>query len=106
MLHDELENEAGKLVRSLISIMDSLLVFLDEHGVDPTNNRAERSLRFGVNWRKRYFGSQSDKGDRWVERILSLKETCRMKSKSSFLTLTDLVTAYFKDQEPNLAWIE
>jgi transposase len=105
MLHDDLENEAGKLARSLISVMDSLWVFLDEQGVDPTNNRAERALRFGVIWRKRCFGSQSDKGERWVERILSLKETCRLKSKSSFLALTDLVKAYFKDQKPNLAWI-
>jgi transposase len=105
MLHDDLKNEAGKLARSLISVMDSLWVFLDEQGVDPTNNRAERALRFGVIWRKRCFGSQSDKGERWVERILSLKETCRLKSKSSFLVLTDLVKAYFKDQKPNLAWI-
>ena len=105
MLHDDLENEAGKLTRSLISVMDSLWVFLDEQGVDPTNNRAERALRFGVIWRKRCFGSQSDKGDRWVERILSLKETCRLQSKSSFNVLTDLVKAYFKEQKPNLAWI-
>ena len=106
MLHDDLENEAGKLTRSLISVMDSLWVFLDEQGVDPTNNRAERALRFGVIWRKRCFGSQSEKGERWVERILSLKETCRLKSKSSFDILTDLVKAYFKEQRPNLAWIE
>ena len=50
MLHDDLDNEAGKLARSLASVMDSLWVFLDEQGVDPTNNRAERALRFGVIW--------------------------------------------------------
>lgn len=105
MLHDDSKNEAGKLTRSLISVMDSLWVFLDEQGVEPTNNRAERALRFGVIWRKRCFGSQSDKGKRWVERILSIKETCRLKSKSSFVVLVDLVQAYFKDQKPNLAWI-
>jgi len=38
---------------------------------------------------------------RWVERILSLKETCRLKSKLSFQTLVDLVNAYFKEQEPD-----
>lgn len=105
MLHDDLKNEAGKLTRSLISVMDSLWVFLDEQGVEPTNNRAERALRFGVIWRKRCFGSQSDKGDRWVERILSIRETCRLKSMASFVVLTDLVQAHFKDQKPNLAWI-
>jgi transposase len=83
MLHEGAENPAGHLARSLASEMDSLWVFLEEHGVDPPNNRAERALRFGVIWRKRCFGCQSDKGARWVERILSLKETCRLKSKPS-----------------------
>ena len=106
MLHDELKNEAGTLARSLISVMESLWVFLDEQGVEPTNNRAERALRFGVIWRKRCFGSQSEKGDRWVERILSIRETCRLKSKSSFAVLTDLVRAFFKEQQPDLAWVE
>lgn len=105
MAHDEEQNEAGKLARSLAAEMDSLWVFLDEHGVDPTNNRAERALRFGVIWRKRCFGSQSDKGARWVERILSTKETCRLKNKASFPVLVDLVQAYFKEQQPDLSWI-
>jgi len=106
MLYEGADNEAGQLARSLAAEMDSLWVFLDEQGVEPTNNRAERALRFGVIWRKRCFGSQSDKGERWVERILSLKETCRLKSKASFPVLVELVQAYFKEQKPNLAWIE
>jgi transposase len=74
-------------------------------GVEPTNNRAECALRFGVLWRKRSLGSQSDKGLRWVERILSLKETCRLKEKPSFSVMVDMVSAYFKEQKPKLAWI-
>ena len=50
-------------------------------------------------WRKRCFGSQSDKGQRCVERILSIKETCRIKSKPSFPVLVDLAKAHFKDVE-------
>jgi transposase len=49
----ERPDEAGKLVRRLQREMASLWVFLCEHGVEATNNRAERSLRFGVLWRKR-----------------------------------------------------
>jgi len=105
MLHETADNDAGKLARSLAAEMDSLWVFLDENGVDPTNNRAERALRFGVLWRKRSLGSQSDKGLRWVERILSLKETCRIKCKAPFPVLVDMVSAYFKEQMPDLAWI-
>lgn len=105
ILYSDADNEAGKLARSIGSVMDTLWTFLREHGVEPTNNRAERALRFGVIWRKRCFGSQSDKGQRWVERILSLKETCRIKNKPPFPVLVDLAKAHFKDQQPDLAWI-
>ena len=85
--------------------MDSLWTFLEHEGVEPTNNRAERALRSGVLWRKRSYGTQSDKGNRWVERILSLKETCRIRSQPSFPILIDLIKCYFKEQKPDLAWI-
>lgn len=105
ILYSGADNEAGKLAKSIGAVMDTLWTFLEEHGVEPTNNRAERALRFGVIWRKRCFGSQSDKGQRWVERILSLKETCRIKNKPSFPVLVDLANAYFKDQHSDLSWI-
>src|SRR5262245_17998621 len=76
--HDR-QDEAGRFARRLLREMDSLWVFLAYHGVEPTNNRAERALRFGVLWRKRSLGTASDKGNRWVERILSLRETCRLQ---------------------------
>ncbi len=71
-LFEHANSDAGKLARLLLREMDSLWVFLEEEGVEPTNNRAERALRFGVLWRKRSNDTQSDKGNRWVERILSL----------------------------------
>jgi transposase len=40
-----------------------------------------------------------------VERILSLKETCRFKAKAPFSVLVEMVNAYFKQQQPDLAWI-
>ena len=66
------------------------------HGVEPTNNRAERALRFGVQWRKRSLGTASDKGNRWVERILSLKETCRLRSVATYHVLVDAVASFFR----------
>jgi len=44
--------------------MNSLWVFLAQHGVDPTNNRAKQAWRFGVLWRKRSQGTESAKGNR------------------------------------------
>jgi len=47
----------------------------------------------------------SEKGCRWVERIVSLRQTCRLQGKSTYATLTEAFTCYFKGQEPDLAWI-
>ena len=98
--------DAGRLVRRLLREMDSLWVFLAHHGVEPTNNRAERALRFGVQWRKRSLGTASAKGNRWVERILSLKETCRLHAVSTYHVLVEAVARFFTGQPPQLAWLQ
>jgi transposase len=85
--------------------MDALWVLLLAHGVATTNNRAERALRFAVMWRKRSQGTNSDKGSRWVERILSLKETCRLKARSTYTVLVDAVRCYFHGQLPDTTWL-
>ena len=103
--HDR-QDDAGRLVRRLLREMDSLWVFLAHHGVEPTNNRAERALRFGVQWRKRSLGTASAKGNRWVERILSLKETCRLHAVSTYHVLVDAVARFFTGQQPHLAWLQ
>jgi transposase len=103
--HDRMD-DAGRFARRLLREMDSLWVFLVQHGVEPTNNRAERALRFGVQWRKRSLGTASDKGNRWVERILSLKETCRLRAVSTYQVLVDAMTSLCTGQQPHLAWLQ
>jgi transposase len=102
--HDRTD-EAGRFARRLLREMDSLWVFLAQHGVEPTNNRAERALRFGVLWRKRSLGTASTEGNRWVERILSLKETCRLHARATYAVLVDAVSSFFSGQQPDLSWI-
>ena len=99
------QDDAGRLARRLLREMDSLWVFLAQHGVEPTNNRAERALRCGVLWRKRSLGTASTKGNRWVERILSLKETCRLQARSTYSVLVDAVASFFQGHQPDLSWI-
>ena len=103
--HINRKDAAGKLAGSLFRQVKSLWTFLDEFGMEPTNNRAERALRFAVLYRKRSKGAQSDKGCRWVERILSIKETCRIRAVSTFSVLVDAVDSFFKEQKPSLAWL-
>jgi len=102
--HDR-RDDAGRLVRRLLREIDSLWVFLAHYGVELTNNRAERALRFGVLWRKRSLGTASEKGNRWVERILSLKETCRLQARATYAVLVDAVTGFCHGHQPHLSWI-
>jgi transposase len=102
--HDQ-QNDAGRFARRVLREMDSLWVFLRQQGVEPTNNRAERALRFGVLWRKRSLGTASAKGNRWVERILSLRETCRLRAQSTYTVLVDAVTSFFRGHPPDLSWL-
>jgi transposase len=104
--YHERSDEAGRFARRLLREMNSLWVFLCHHGVEPTNNRSEGALRFGVQWRKRSLGTASDKGNRWVERILSLKETCRLRAVSTYHVLVEAVSSFFCGQQPDLAWLQ
>ena len=99
------KDEAGIFAARLLREINSLWVFLEKEGVAPTNNHAERMLRFAVCWRKRSFGTESEKGNRWVERILSLRQTCRLHSKRTFPVLVEAVDCLFKGNKPDLAWI-
>jgi len=102
--HDR-QSDAGRCARRLRRERDSLWVFVIQCGVEPTNHRAERALRFGGLWRKRSHGTASPKGNRWVERILSRKETCRRQARSPYTVLVDAVTSLFHGQQPALSWL-
>ena len=64
-----------------------------------------RALRFAVMWRKGSSGTQSDKGNCWVERTLSLRQTCRQLGQATFGVLIDAVTSAFEGRQPDLAWL-
>lgn len=68
----------------------ALFTFVDEDGVEPTNNEAEREIRAFVLWRKKSFGAQSERGHLFAERIMTVAHTSRKQNRSvlSFLTET------------------
>ena len=73
-------------------------------GVEPTNNHAERGLRGAVIYRKLSHGSQSEQGERTIERLLSASITCRLQKRSLFVYLTDGLSANIRgDPIPALA---
>lgn len=70
-----------------------LFTFLLVEGVEPTNNIAERAFRHAVIWRRICFGSQSDYGERFVERLLSIIGTCKIQNRNPLDFLTEIMEA-------------
>lgn len=83
---------------NLLKIWPALWTFVEVEGVEPTNNRAERSLRGPVIHRKLSHGTRTDKGERFIERALSASVTCRLQGRSLFAYLVELLTARARGQ--------
>jgi len=85
--------------RRIINHREHLWTFVHDQNVDPTNNVAERIVRQGVLWRKSSFGTQSERGARYVERILTVCATCRLQGRSVIEYLRD-ACRYHLDGNP------
>lgn len=77
-----------------------LWTFLEVDRVEPTKNVSERALRPAVIWRKLSFGTQTAKGSRFMETILTVVETCHKQSRNSFHYLAEAMQAHFAGQQP------
>jgi transposase len=89
--------------RNLLKREAALWTFVWEPGVEPTNNTAERPLRRAVLWRRRSFGTQSEAGSQFVERILTAVTTLRQQRRDVVDYLTAACTAAIcKSPAPSL----
>jgi transposase len=79
--------------RELLAVEASLWTFAGVPGVEPTNNAAERAVRHAVCWRKTSHGTQSERGSRFVERILTVVATCRQQGRSVMTFLREAIQA-------------
>jgi transposase len=87
----------------LVEHKSCLWTFVDVADIEPTNNAAEQALRHAVIWRKLSFGTQSESGSRFVERLLTVMETCRRQKRDVFAWLTAAVHAHLdRQQTPSL----
>jgi transposase len=78
----------------LLAVEASLWTFARMAGVEPTNNAAEREIRHAVCWRKTSFGTDSERGSRFGERILTVIASCRRQKRNVLAFLTAAVTAH------------
>lgn len=96
LLHRGLQSPSPKVVtkcREILKLEAALFTFVRVTGVEPTNNTAERGVRPAVLWRKGSFGTDSEKGSRFVERILTVVTTLRMQKRNVLDFLTDACQA-------------
>ena len=105
-LYRETPGKAGAFARRLEREFSELVTFLVVPGVEPTNNLAERSLRHGVVRRKISIGTSSEAGRRWLERGLTLYQTCLLQKKGFFEVMREALQAHFQNLAPDLGWIE
>jgi transposase len=94
--------KAVRFAKNLLTRFDSLWVFLENEGVEPTNNHAERCLRKNVIWRKKYFETKSEMGSLFVSRTASIIMTCRLQMKNASEHLTSIIKSYFSKTAPPL----
>jgi len=107
---DETLGPGGTLAKRVRTHADAYFRFLDDERVEPTNNKAEfrgRALRHAVIDRRLTQGARGapgTAGSRWLERFLSIRETCRQQGRSLFDYLVQAVTQHAAGQPvPGLA---
>ena len=81
-----------KTCQNILKVEPALWTFVNQNGIEPTNNAAERALRRGVIWRRRSFGTQSVQGSRFVERILTVVISLRQQNRDVLDFLTQACT--------------
>jgi transposase len=90
---------AGK-AEEIWKLRQGLWTFVDNEGIEPTNNLAERQLRHAVVWRKCSYGTDSPAGSRFVEAVLTVVLTARQQGRNALELLNDYIYAHFHKLAP------
>ena len=91
---DSHDRDVANLANAFGEHLERLFTFVEEPGVEPTNNKAERALRRAVQWRKTSFGNRSRNGEIAVGRMLTVVETCRMQDRHVLGYLSEAVACH------------
>lgn len=78
---DSDDREVRNLARAFYEHWDKLFTFIEQEGVEPTNNFSERVLRLFVLIRKITYGNRSAKGEIALARILTVVQTCKLQQR-------------------------
>jgi transposase len=87
---DSDDRDVRNLARAFYMHWDKLFTFIEQEGVEPTNNVSERNLRLFVLIRKITYGNRSATGEIALARLLTVTQTCRLQQRP---VLSYLLTA-------------
>ena len=88
------------MCREILRLEGALFTFVRREDVQPTNNAAERAVRPAVLWRKGSFGTDSEAGSRFVERMLTTTATLRLQNRNILDFVTTACHARIVGQKP------
>jgi transposase len=86
--------------RAIFELATALWTFVRIEGVEPTNNLAEQALRDCVIRRKTSFGTQSEAGSRFIERMLTVSATLRQQKRNVLEFVTDACERAIEGRRP------
>jgi len=86
--------QAHRVIRRIQKSFEMMWLFAKERAIAMTNNLAERQLRKYVIYRKKLLFTWSEWGNQFVERILSLYLSCRLKKTSAFAQLYQAISTH------------
>jgi len=95
---DSPDTQVANLAYVLFVQFANFFTFIDNEGVEPTNNSAERALRHAVIWRKIMFGNRSQAGEVAVARLLTIAATCKMQQRYALSYITSAIRCYRRGQ--------
>lgn len=92
----------AKICGALLEKFEKLWTFTRISGMEPTNNMAERDLRKLVIWRKKSYGTRSDRGKKFVERVTTVAQTVRKHRGNVLRFIQQAVECFYSQALPPL----
>jgi transposase len=87
--------KTARTCENILRLQNSLWRFFENKNIPPTNNHAERQLRpLGIS-KKLSFGTHSERGSRFIERIFTVITSCKQQGLDSLAFIIEAIQYFF-----------
>ncbi len=85
----------AKIYGTLLADFDKLWTFTRILGMELTNNMAKRDLRKLVIWRRKSYGTRSNRGKKFVEQVTTVAHTIRKQSGNVLHFIQEAIECFY-----------